>query len=72
MSLGSGRENEKILRMKRQTGYLLFFILVFASAVGVSLVLARIVYARHLAHIYRVGNLFLAWVPLGLSLLAWR
>jgi uncharacterized membrane protein len=58
--------------MKTKTSYLLFVILILASAIGVCLVAARILYTGRFAHIYLVWNLFLAWIPLGLSLLAWR
>ncbi len=53
----------------------LFFPLVLfalASAVGASLLLGRSLWTGHWRQLYLVWNLFLAWVPLGLALLAIR
>ena len=44
----------------------------FASAVGTSLLFGRILWTGHWRQLYLVWNLFLAWVPLGLALLAIR
>ena len=44
--------------------------LMFASAVSVALVLARILWTENLRYTFLVWNLFLAWVPLLLALLA--
>src|SRR5436190_17929641 len=38
--------------------------LAFSSALGVTLVIIRIVATQRLQHIYLIGNLILAWVPL--------
>src|SRR3954471_19702701 len=38
--------------------------LLFSSALGVTLVIIRIVATQRLQHIYLIGNLILAWVPL--------
>lgn len=46
--------------------------LTFATIVGVTLVLARVVWAQNLKYALLVGNLVLAWIPLVLSLLAQR
>jgi uncharacterized membrane protein len=43
-----------------------------ASAVGASLLLGRILWTGHWRQLYLVWNLCLAWVPLGLALLAIR
>ena len=44
--------------------------LTFATAVGVALVLARVVFSHNLKYGLLVGNLVLAWIPLVLALLA--
>lgn len=44
--------------------------LVFASGVCVSLVVARIGWTRNLDYSFLIWNLFLAWLPLGLAVLA--
>lgn len=44
--------------------------LTFASSVCVVLVLARIVWTRDINYAFLIWNLFLAWVPLALSLIA--
>jgi uncharacterized membrane protein len=46
--------------------------LVAASVLGVGLVVVRVLYSWSLGHCYLVWNLFLAWIPLGFALLAWR
>lgn len=46
--------------------------LVFASAASVALVLVRIVYTEHVAFLFLLWNLILAWMPLLLALLAWQ
>jgi uncharacterized membrane protein len=59
--------------MKQIRNY--FFPLVLfalASAVGVGLLLGRILWTGHWRQLYLVWNLFLAWLPLGLALLAVR
>lgn len=43
--------------------------LIFASAVSVALVLARILWTENLRYAFLVWNLFLAWLPLLLALL---
>jgi uncharacterized membrane protein len=43
--------------------------LIFASAISVALVLARIVWTQKLRYGFLVGNLFLAWLPLLFALL---
>jgi uncharacterized membrane protein len=44
--------------------------LVFASGVNVALVLARVAWTRNFSYLFLVWNLFLAWLPLALALLA--
>jgi len=44
--------------------------LIFASAVSVALVVARIVWTGRLAYSFLIWNLFLAWLPMAFSLLA--
>jgi uncharacterized membrane protein len=46
--------------------------LALASLVAVGLLLLRIAYARHANHLFLSWNLFLAWIPLLLALLARR
>jgi uncharacterized membrane protein len=46
--------------------------LMIASIAPVGMVVARILYTQHISHLFLVWNLFLAWIPLGLALLAWR
>ena len=46
--------------------------LMIASMAPVGMVVARILYTQHISHLFLVWNLFLAWIPLGLALLAWR
>jgi len=46
--------------------------LTFATAVGVALVLARVIFTHNLKYGLLVGNLVLAWIPLVLALLAQR
>ncbi len=46
---------------------------IFASAVSVGLVLARMAWVGHIRqHAFLIWNLFLAWLPLGFALLASR
>ncbi len=61
----------KILRMafKREIAAPMLA-LVFASGISVALVLARVVWTGQLRYGFLIWNLFLAWVPLVLSLLA--
>ena len=47
-------------------------LLILASVVGASLLLGRILWTGHWRQLYLGWNLFLAWVPLGLALLAVR
>ena len=46
--------------------------LIFASAISVGLVFARIVWTGRLAYGFLVWNLFLAWFPLLFALLVWE
>lgn len=46
--------------------------LAFASLVSVGLVFARILWTGNIRYSFLVWNLFLAWLPLLLSLLAWE
>lgn len=46
--------------------------LMVASLAPVGMVMARILYTQHISHLFLLWNLFLAWIPLGLALLAWR
>ncbi len=50
---------------------LLLLALMAASAVGVGLILLRILWTGHWNHGYLVWNLFLAWIPLGFALVAY-
>ena len=43
-----------------------------ASALCVALSIVRIFYSARLTHAYLVWNLFLAWMPTGFALLAWK
>jgi uncharacterized membrane protein len=44
--------------------------LLFASCVGLALVLARILWTGHIKYGFLIWNLFLAWLPLVFELLA--
>ena len=44
--------------------------LLFASGVGVALVIARILWTGNIKYAFLIWNLFLAWLPLGFALLA--
>jgi len=44
--------------------------LLFASGVGVALVIARILWTGNIKYGFLIWNLFLAWLPLGFALLA--
>jgi uncharacterized membrane protein len=46
--------------------------LLIASATPIALLLARIVYTRHIAYLFLLWNLALAWMPLLLAILAWQ
>lgn len=46
--------------------------LIAASALCVSLSIFRVFFSARLTHAHLIWNLFLAWVPIGFSWLAWR
>src|SRR3954463_11806503 len=47
-------------------------VLMAASILSTCLMVFRCAYSFSLTHCYLVWNLFLAWIPVGFSLLAWQ
>ena len=46
--------------------------MLIASAAAVSLLLLRVLYTQHIAYLFLLWNLMLAWIPLLLAILTWR